>query len=285
MFEGNPILFQTEEWEGSNVAMGSVVKRGIGGDAVVPPLPASAAATPGTAITSPAASHCPPNCPKGKWPVDPVTNATYFLWYCTGSQSASFPGQAWSGGDNTGLATAPHPLGPWTKFKYPDGHIGGPVMNLTGAADFPGNEEGIYNSQVVELNNGTFLMYGETMSGPGANDQRAFEEYLGGVGIWSSALPEGPFQWVGFGPQPGGFGAWNDGGTSGGSVRLMGEGMYEMWFSGAKMRKNSRILPREEDVGVAYSCVFVAPGLAAHLLPVVQCVVCEFPLRGTGLMV
>lgn len=26
-----------------------------------------------------------------------------------------------------------------------------------------------------------------------------------------------------------------------------------MWYSGAKMRKNSRILPREEDVGVAYS--------------------------------
>ena len=51
----------------------------------------------------------------------------------------------------------------------------------------------------------------------------------------------------------GGFGSWNDGGTSGGSVRLMAEGSYEMWFSGAKMRKNGRILPREEDVGVAYS--------------------------------
>ena len=52
---------------------------------------------------------------------------------------------------------------------------------------------------------------------------------------------------------PGGFGSWNDGGTSGGSVRQTGEGMYEMWYSGVKMRKNSRILPREEDVGVAYS--------------------------------
>ena len=32
-------------------------------------------------------------------------------------------------------------------------------MNLTGDADFPGNAEGLYNSQVVELANGTFLMY------------------------------------------------------------------------------------------------------------------------------
>ena len=39
MFEGNPILYQTESWEGSNVAMGSVVKRGIMGSSVVPPLP------------------------------------------------------------------------------------------------------------------------------------------------------------------------------------------------------------------------------------------------------
>ena len=91
------------------------------------------------------------------------------------------------------------------------------------------------------------------MSGPGAADQRAFEEYLGGVGIWRSDRPEGPFTWVGFGPQPGGYGSWNDGGTSGGSVRMLGSGVWEMWFSGAKMRKNSRILPREEDGGVAYS--------------------------------
>eukprot|EP01052_Picozoa_sp_SAG31_P035257 SAG31_NODE_4229_length_3440_cov_3.033224_4_plen_150_part_00 len=144
---------------------------------------------------------------------DPVTNATFFLWYCTGSQSAKFKGQAWSGGDNTGLATAPHPLGPWTKFKFPDGHVGGPVMNLTGAADFPGNREGIYNTQVVELSNGTLLLYGEAMAGPGTADQRAFEEYLGGVGIWRAERPEGPFSWVGFGPTPGGFGSWSDGGT------------------------------------------------------------------------
>ena len=29
----------------------------------------------------------------------------------------------------------------------------------------------------------------------------------------------------------------NDGGTSGGSVRLMGEAVYEMWFSGANRRR------------------------------------------------
>ena len=251
MYQGNPIVYQTEDWEGSDVAMGSVLKRGVSGDTVVPPLPLWASSAQPAA--DPPASHCPPDCgpPAGpKIAPDPVTNSTYFMWYCTGSQSATFKGQAWSGGDNTGLATAPHPLGPWTKFEYRDGHVGGPVMNLTGGADFPGNREGIYNSQVVELSNGTLLMYGETMAGPGAADQRLFQEYLGGVGCWSAYRPEGPFRWVGFGPEPGGFGSWNDGGTSGGSVRMMGSGVWEMWFSGAKMRKNSRILPREEDAGV-----------------------------------
>lgn len=34
---------------------------------------------------------------------------------------------------------------------------------------------------------------------------------------------------------------------------MLSNDVFEMWFSGAKMRKNSRILPREEDAGVAYS--------------------------------
>eukprot|EP01052_Picozoa_sp_SAG31_P012210 SAG31_NODE_707_length_12684_cov_16.884863_16_plen_49_part_00 len=33
----------------------------------------------------------------------------------------------------------------------------------------------------------------------------------------------------------------------------MATGSFEMWFAGAKMRKSTHILPREEDVGVAYS--------------------------------
>eukprot|EP01049_Picozoa_sp_SAG25_P000950 SAG25_NODE_36_length_19907_cov_10.787027_9_plen_308_part_00 len=200
MHAANPILVADQHWEGDNVAMGSVIKRGVSGDVVVPPL--------GTTGAS------------GGYPRDPVTNATYFLWYSAGCNGVKSPGGAWNGGDNTGLATAPHPLGPWTKFKFPAGHVGGPVMNLTGAADFPGNREGIYNSQVLELTNGSFLMYGETMSGPGAADQRTFEEYLGGVGIWSAKQAEGPFTFVGFGPVPGGYGSWADGGTSGGERPL-----------------------------------------------------------------
>ena len=104
MYEGNPILYQTEDWEGTNVAMGSVVKRGVTGDEIVPPLPlrsdhASSRSAP--------ASYCPPNCgppagPKSSDAPDPVTNSTYYMWYCTGSQAATFKGQAWSGGDNTG---------------------------------------------------------------------------------------------------------------------------------------------------------------------------------------
>eukprot|EP01052_Picozoa_sp_SAG31_P035256 SAG31_NODE_4229_length_3440_cov_3.033224_3_plen_67_part_00 len=53
MFEGNPILYQTEDWEGSNVAMGSVVKRGIGGGVVVPPIPVGAASEGGPGDSAP----------------------------------------------------------------------------------------------------------------------------------------------------------------------------------------------------------------------------------------
>ena len=49
-------------------------------------------------------------------------------------------------------------------------------MNITGGADFPGNREGQYCSQVVEMTNGSFLMYGETLAGPGAIDQRQYQE-------------------------------------------------------------------------------------------------------------
>jgi hypothetical protein len=252
---GEPILIGDQPWERGNVAMGSIVKRGVSGDTIVPPLRNGAAASRFLGGRgSPPPRSCPPWCDPGRNGTirpDPPDNAAYYMWY-SAENNAGEGTMAWNGGDNTGLATAPHPLGPWTKVKLPQG-IGGPVMNLTGEADFPGNREGIYNSQMVELANGSFLMYGETMGTPGAAAQMAYEEYLGGVGIWRADRPEGPFQWVGFGPLSGGFGSWNDGGTSGASVRLLGSGVYEMWFSGAKMRKNPRVLPREEDAGVAYS--------------------------------
>ena len=104
MHDANPILYQTEDWEGDAVAMGSVVKRGIAGETDVPPLGSSssggAAGGGGSSSSSPPAAHCPPDCgpPANGKPVtnDPVTNATYFLWYSSGSDSAKFPGQAWS---------------------------------------------------------------------------------------------------------------------------------------------------------------------------------------------
>ena len=59
-----------------------------------------------------------------------MTNATFYMWYCAG------PGkdELW----NTGLATASHPLGPWTRWEFEDGHLGGPVMDLHGGAPFVG---------------------------------------------------------------------------------------------------------------------------------------------------
>lgn len=221
MYEGNPILAASEPWEGGSLAMGSLLKRGVAPDGpTVPPLFGSSGPSPAAA------------------------NATFHMWYCAGPDPSS---KMWT----TGLATAPTPLGPWTRWKYPDGRLGGPVMNMSGAANFSGNREGLYNTQVLEVN-GSFLMYGEAMSGPYSSDQQPIPEYLGGVGMWRSQLPEGPFSFAGFALVPGGFGSWNDGGTSGGSVRSLG-GAYEMWFSGSKMRRNGRILPREEDAGVAYS--------------------------------
>ena len=241
MHAENPILRADQPWEGGSVAMGSVVKMGVSGDIPAPPLRLRAPSLEAGAGELDRSAGIPP---------DPVTNKTFYLWYCTGAA----PAGGSKGMVGTGLATAPHPLGPWTKWAYSDGRVGGPVLNLTGAGNFPFNREGDYNSQVVELKNGSLLMYGEAMAGPGSAGQREFQEYLGGVGIWrSDAGPPGPFSFVGFGPGTGGYGSWNDGGTSGGSVRETADGTLEMWFSGSRMRKNGRILPREEDAGVAYS--------------------------------
>ena len=143
MYEGNPILFQTEDWEGSNVAMGSVVKRGIGGDSVVPPLPEAAAdaeSSLGGSAQFPPASHCPPDCGSGHGPhePDPVTNSTFFMWYCTGSESvvnsSKFPGQAWSGGDNTGLGARK----PASLFKLPFSRLSQACLGKSSLSQFRG---------------------------------------------------------------------------------------------------------------------------------------------------
>ena len=88
MYENNPILVSNSStgWEGTSVAMGSILKRGVVNDGpTVPPL--SGAGNPGI----------------------PATNATFHMWYCAGTG----PDKMW----NTGLATAPHPLGPWTRHQ------------------------------------------------------------------------------------------------------------------------------------------------------------------------
>ena len=71
-------------------------------------------------------------------------------------------------------------------------------------------------------------MYGEAILAPdhGALDTSSVP--LGGVGVWSSPRPEGPFLWAGFAEVFDYWGGWDDGGSSSGAVAVHG-GVFEMW--------------------------------------------------------
>eukprot|EP01052_Picozoa_sp_SAG31_P012211 SAG31_NODE_707_length_12684_cov_16.884863_17_plen_148_part_00 len=71
---------------------------------------------PPAAAPSPPASYCPPDCgpaPGPHPPQDKATNKTFYMWYCSNAASITGPNNTFAGGDSAGLATAPHPLGPW----------------------------------------------------------------------------------------------------------------------------------------------------------------------------
>ena len=147
-------------------------------------------------------------------------NHTYLMYYCGTDGSEK-------GGWNMGVATAPHPLGPFTPYS------GNPLVPKT----WPdvNRSEGLYPSEVLNVDGG-YIMYGEAIltpshgaggDGPGSPGQTGSVP-LGGIGVWRSPRPEGPFTWAGYADMPGYWGNWDDGGSSSGAVTVHG-GVFEMW--------------------------------------------------------
>ena len=114
-----------------------------------------------------------------------------------------------------GLATANHPLGPWTK------HAGNPVI-----ADFG------YVGGVVKLG-GEYRLYSEHPVGGSSPDQ-------GPIALATAEAPAGP--WEEHPPvlTPDGWGAWDDGGYSEAKV-FYHDGLFHVFYGGTKWKKLEQI--------------------------------------------
>ena len=126
-----------------------------------------------------------------------------------------------------GLATAPGPVGPWTK------HEGNPILE-----DF-GYVGGVIRAQ------GSYWLYTEHPIGSTGED-------YGPMCLATAPSLEGP--WTPHGGNPvlaqGEWGEWDDGGFSEAKV-LYRDGLFHMFYGGAKLHPR-RILSRES-IGYAYS--------------------------------
>ncbi len=166
--------------------------------------------------------------PKGSWDDGSVACAAvlkggdekYFMWYWATKADPPFEHEG------IGLASAPHPLGPWTKYE------GNPVLNSFG-----------YLGGVVGAE-GKYYLYGADPVSP--------PDYQGDYGPLAIAIadkPEGPF--VKFHGNPllgkGEAGDWDDGGISEAEV-LYHNGMFHMFYGGTRIHG-----PRLESIGYAYS--------------------------------
>ena len=134
----------------------------------------------------------------------------YYMWYSGGGAS----------GRHIGLATAPHPLGPWKR------HEGNPILEDFG-----------YLGGVVKVK-GKFYMYNQYPMG--AADQ-------GPYCLATAEDPTGPWKKYKGNPvlTPGDWGAWDDGGFSEARVRYH-EGVFHCFYGGTKT-------PKLESIGYAYS--------------------------------
>jgi hypothetical protein len=136
----------------------------------------------------------------------------FYMWYSGGGPT----------GTHIGLATAPSPLGPWTKLPS------NPVLKDFG-----------YLGSVVKVN-GRFFMYNECPVSATSPDQ-------GPMAVATTDRPEGPWTRYEHNPvlAPGDWGAWDDGGYSEAAVRYS-DGVFHWFYGGTKARKL-------ESVGYAYS--------------------------------
>ena len=145
----------------------------------------------------------------------------YFMWYS--GMGAAKEHRQWS----IGLATADHPLGPWTKYEANPiiknfGYVGGVVKVK--------DKYHLYTAHPIGL------------TGPDYSP----------MAVATAAKPQGP--WTIYARNPvlrqGDWGEWDDGGFSEAEV-LYHNGVFHMFYGGAKLYK-PRIATRES-VGYAYS--------------------------------
>ncbi len=204
---------------------------------------------------------------------------TYYLYYHGLPESED----KWSQGYRLGVATAPHPMGPWTKYE------GNPVLDL-GAED-SWEYKHVACAAVLKEKDGTFYMwYSASGNGPWSIGLATAESplgpwkkhdanpiikdfaYLGGVvkvdgkyrvyavhphdsTSWDQGpvalvvgdRPEGPYEQYKDNPilPAGETGSWDDGGFSEGGI-LYHEGMYHLFSGGTKASKL-------ESISYAYS--------------------------------
>ena len=124
-----------------------------------------------------------------------------------------------------GLATSPHPLGPWTKFA------GNPILNGTAATDanrtFDGTtNNGLYIASVLhdpEYTNGEYWLYVEAPIN--LNDE-------GALALWTAERPEGPFSFKAYVLDGGNGGGWDSGRYSESRVWFH-NGMFHLFVTGS----------------------------------------------------
>lgn len=177
--------------------------------------------------------------PRGSWDDTNVACAmvlkegerSYRMWYSGTGAGQKSP--HWS----IGLATAPHPLGPWTK------HPGNPILNDFG-----------YVGGVVKTR-GKYHLYCAYPIGSTGPDYSP-------MALATAEAPEGPWTRWSRNPvlEPGPKDAWDDGGFSEAEV-FMANGGFHMFYGGAKIDP-VRIRTRES-IGYAYS----ADGIAFRKYP------------------
>jgi len=201
---------------------------------------------------------------------------TYYLYYHgTPGDEEKWPRT----GYRVGVATAPHPLGPWTKYEgnpiidlgpegsWEDGwvacaavlkeegdkyylwysgntHVGlayasSPLGPWEKYEDNPVLESFGYLGSVVKVD-GKYRMYNEDPIGLNSPDQGPFA-------LATAEKPEGPWEKYDGNPilPAGEWGAWDDGGYSEAGV-MYHDGVYHTFYGGTKWRKL-------ESIGYAYS--------------------------------
>ncbi|MBI2857771.1 MAG: hypothetical protein HYX90_01730 [Chloroflexi bacterium] len=167
--------------------------------------------------------------PRGSWEDGGVAighvareGGRFYMWYM-GSMSA-----VW----NVGLATAPAPEGPWTKYR------GNPVLSVGRPGEW--DSVTLYVASVARLGGTYYLWY------VGFRDHT---DQDGQLGLATAPAPEGPWTKYQGNPvmMPGPAGSWNAGQINEAAIAYR-EGLFHAWYAGYPERNILRA-----EIGYAYS--------------------------------